>query len=107
MNDHKIPGTLPGWLAPHAVEVAEWGATPDARECWVADCHRDAHLHGLCKTPFFGLEIALIGCYNGLSATGGADGVGRATTVAVVVASITILITDFFLSKLFIALPIG
>ena len=37
----------------------------------------------------------------------GADGVGRATTVAVVVASITILITDFFLSKLFIALPIG
>lgn len=64
-------------------------------------------MHGLCKTPFFGLEIALIGCYNGLSATGGADGVGRATTVAVVVASITILITDFFLSKLFIALPIG
>jgi phospholipid/cholesterol/gamma-HCH transport system permease protein len=64
-------------------------------------------MHGLCKTPVFGLEIALIGCYNGLSATGGADGVGRATTVAVVVASITVLITDFFLTKLFIALPIG
>jgi phospholipid/cholesterol/gamma-HCH transport system permease protein len=64
-------------------------------------------MHGLCKTPIFGLEIALIGCYNGLSATGGADGVGRATTVAVVVASITVLITDFFLTKLFIALPIG
>jgi phospholipid/cholesterol/gamma-HCH transport system permease protein len=64
-------------------------------------------LHGLCKTPFFGLEIALIGCYNGLRATGGADGVGRATTIAVVVSSITVLITDFFLSKLFIALPWG
>jgi phospholipid/cholesterol/gamma-HCH transport system permease protein len=64
-------------------------------------------MHGLCKTPVFGLEIALIGCYNGLSATGGADGVGRATTVAVVVSSITVLITDFFLTKLFIALPIG
>ena len=64
-------------------------------------------MHGLCKTPFFGLEIALIGCYNGLSATGGADGVGRATTIAVVVSSITVLITDFFLTKLFIALPIG
>ncbi len=67
----------------------------------------DDLMHGLCKTPFFGLEIALIGCYNGLSATGGADGVGRATTVAVVVSSITVLITDFFLTKLFIALPIG
>ena len=64
-------------------------------------------MHGLCKTPVFGLEIALIGCYNGLGATGGADGVGRATTIAVVVASITVLIADFFLTKLFIALPIG
>ncbi|MCG3194071.1 MAG: putative phospholipid ABC transporter permease protein MlaE [Thermoanaerobaculia bacterium] len=64
-------------------------------------------LHGLCKTPFFGAEIALIGCYNGLNASGGADGVGRATTVAVVLSSITVLITDFFLSKLFISLPIG
>lgn len=50
MNENEIPGTLPEWLAPHAGEVALWGATPDARECWVADCHRDAHLHGLCKT---------------------------------------------------------
>lgn len=64
-------------------------------------------MHGLCKTPVFGLEIALIGCYNGLGATGGADGVGRATTVAVVISSIAILVTDFFLTKLFIALPIG
>ncbi len=64
-------------------------------------------MHGLCKTPVFGLEIALIACYNGLSATGGADGVGRATTATVVLASITVLITDFFLTKLFISLPIG
>src|SRR5512140_147946 len=48
-------------------------------------------MHGLCKTPFFGLEIALIGCYNGLNAHGGADGVGRATTTAVVLSSIVIL----------------
>jgi len=64
-------------------------------------------LHGLCKTPFFGLEIALIGCYNGLNASGGADGVGRATTTAVVVASIAVLVSDFFLTKLFISLPFG
>jgi phospholipid/cholesterol/gamma-HCH transport system permease protein len=64
-------------------------------------------LHGLCKTPFFGLEIALIGCYNGLNASGGADGVGRATTTAVVVGSIFVLMTDFFLTKIFLVLPLG
>jgi len=64
-------------------------------------------LHGLCKTPFFGFEIAMIGCYNGLNATGGADGVGRATTIAVVISSITVLATDFFLTKIFLSLPWG
>jgi phospholipid/cholesterol/gamma-HCH transport system permease protein len=64
-------------------------------------------LHGLCKTPFFGFEIAMIGCYNGLNATGGADGVGRATTISVVISSITVLATDFFLTKIFLSLPWG
>ena len=64
-------------------------------------------LHGLFKTPFFGFEIAIIGCYNGLHATGGADGVGRATTIAVVIASIVVLMSDFFLTKLFLVLPLG
>jgi phospholipid/cholesterol/gamma-HCH transport system permease protein len=64
-------------------------------------------LHGLFKTPFFGFEIAIIGCYNGLNATGGADGVGRATTIAVVIASIVVLMSDFFLTKLFLVLPLG
>jgi phospholipid/cholesterol/gamma-HCH transport system permease protein len=64
-------------------------------------------LHGLCKTPFFGFEIGIIGCYNGLNATGGADGVGRATTIAVVIASIVVLMSDFFLTKIFLILPLG
>jgi phospholipid/cholesterol/gamma-HCH transport system permease protein len=64
-------------------------------------------LHGLFKTPFFGFEIAMIGCYNGLNATGGADGVGRATTTSVVLSSITVLATDFFLTKIFLSLPWG
>jgi phospholipid/cholesterol/gamma-HCH transport system permease protein len=59
---------------------------------------------GLGKTVFFGLEIAAIGCYNGLQVEGGAAAVGRATTRTVVLASISILISDFFLTKLFLAI---
>jgi phospholipid/cholesterol/gamma-HCH transport system permease protein len=57
---------------------------------------------GVGKTVFFAGFIAIIGCYNGLNASGGADGVGRATTSTVVVASILILISNFFLTKLFL-----
>jgi len=57
---------------------------------------------GVGKTFFFAAFIAIVGCYNGLKATGGADGVGRATTSTVVVASILILISNFFLTKLFL-----
>jgi len=59
---------------------------------------------GLGKTIFFAFFIAIIACYNGLEASGGADGVGRATTKTVVTASITILVSDFFLTKLFLSL---
>jgi phospholipid/cholesterol/gamma-HCH transport system permease protein len=57
---------------------------------------------GIGKTIFFGFAIGLIACYNGLRTSGGADGVGRSTTATVVTASITVLIMDFFLTKLFL-----
>ena len=57
---------------------------------------------GIFKTFFFGFSIALIACYNGLRTSGGADGVGRATTMTVVTGAITVLIMDFFLTKLFL-----
>jgi len=53
---------------------------------------------GLVKSFVYGGIIALIGCYKGLSCNMGAEGVGRATTEAVVYSSITILITNFFLT---------
>ncbi len=53
---------------------------------------------GLVKSVVYGGIIALIGCYKGITCGLGADGVGRATTEAVVYASITILITNFFLT---------
>jgi phospholipid/cholesterol/gamma-HCH transport system permease protein len=57
---------------------------------------------GISKTFFFGFSVGLIACQNGLRTTGGADGVGRSTTVTVVEGAITVLIMDFFLTKLFL-----
>jgi phospholipid/cholesterol/gamma-HCH transport system permease protein len=53
---------------------------------------------GLIKGIIFGGIVGLIGCYKGLSCGEGAEGVGRATTEAVVYSSITILISNFFLT---------
>ncbi|NNG48056.1 MAG: ABC transporter permease, partial [Deltaproteobacteria bacterium] len=50
---------------------------------------------GLVKAAVFGFLIALISCYNGFIAEGGAEGVGRATTRAVVASSITVLVSDY------------
>lgn len=59
---------------------------------------------GLGKTLFFAWLIAIIGCYNGINARGGADGVGRATTNTVFASAIGVLVADFFLTKLFLSL---
>ncbi|MFZ5800283.1 MAG: MlaE family ABC transporter permease [Candidatus Omnitrophota bacterium] len=56
---------------------------------------------GLIKTVFFGMIIALVGCYEGLRTKGGAEGVGRATTVTVVTSFILIIATDCFFTALF------
>jgi phospholipid/cholesterol/gamma-HCH transport system permease protein len=53
---------------------------------------------GLIKACFFGASFTLVSCYKGFYTKGGAEGVGRATTGAVVVSSMAILISDYFLS---------
>jgi len=59
------------------------------------------HLYaGLVKATVFGGIISLVSCYKGMSCGEGAEGVGRATTQAVVIASIAILISNFFLTLL-------
>ncbi len=55
---------------------------------------------GLIKSSVFGLILTLTGCVRGYYTTGGAEGVGRATTNAVVSASLIILLSDFFLTKI-------
>ena len=59
---------------------------------------------GLIKPTVFGFVIAIIGCYKGMSTTGGTVGVGRSTTQSVVVSSILIIAVDFLLSKAIISL---
>ena len=58
---------------------------------------------GLAKAGVFGFLIALMGCYHGYNSRGGAQGVGAATTGAVVAASILILMFDYVLTELFFA----
>ncbi|MEI8320585.1 MAG: ABC transporter permease [Alphaproteobacteria bacterium] len=58
---------------------------------------------GLVKAAVFGFIISLFGCYQGYKSKGGAQGVGFATTNAVVLASITILISDYILTALLFA----
>ena len=54
---------------------------------------------GLTKPLFFGFIISTVGCYFGMRTTGGTQGVGRATTQAVVVSSVLIIFSDFILSR--------
>jgi len=56
--------------------------------------------HGLTKSIFFGLILTHIGCYKGFNTVGGAEGVGKATTQAVVLSSVVILISDYILTSL-------
>jgi phospholipid/cholesterol/gamma-HCH transport system permease protein len=56
---------------------------------------------GLIKSVFFGMIIALIGCYMGLTTSGGAEGVGRSTTVSVVASFIMVILADCILTGIF------
>ncbi len=62
---------------------------------------------GLLKPLFFGFIIATVGCYYGLSTRGGTQGVGRSTTQAVVAASVLLIVSDFLITKLLMALLEG
>ena len=56
---------------------------------------------GAVKATVFGYLIAIMGCYHGFNSTGGAQGVGRATTNAVVSSMILILIANYFVTEIF------
>ena len=59
-------------------------------------------LTGIGKSVVFGALVTLIGCHNGLATEGGTEGLGRATTATVVQVAMGVIISDFFLTKLFL-----
>lgn len=95
-----ILGVLGGLI----IAVAKLGFHPAA---YLADTLRnmqsDDVVSGLAKAAVFGFVITLMGCYQGYHSRGGAQGVGAATTSAVVAASVLILAFDYVLTELFFA----
>ena len=61
-------------------------------------------VQGLTKPLFSGFIIATVGCYFGMRTTGGTQGVGRATTQAVVVSSVFIIVVNFIVTRLMIGI---
>ena len=57
-------------------------------------------MQGFTKSVVFGFILSTVGCYQGLNVRGGTQGVGRATTQAVVVSSVLIIVADTFLTRL-------
>jgi phospholipid/cholesterol/gamma-HCH transport system permease protein len=95
-----IIGVAGGWLV--AVRILDFNSTIYMRntmnfiQAWDVGS-------GLIKAAVFGFIVALMGCYHGYHAKGGARGVGRATTHAVVSSAILIFASDYFLTTLFTA----
>ncbi len=70
---------------------------------WQALSYTDIFF-GILKPFVFAFAIVLVGCYYGLNTTGGTQGVGRATTQAVVVASVLIFFLTFFITRIYVSL---
>jgi phospholipid/cholesterol/gamma-HCH transport system permease protein len=96
----NIIGILGGYL----VSIYRIGFNPSTylHNTWEAFKIEDL-VSGLVKAAVFGFIVTLMGCYNGYQSRGGAQGVGQATTNAVVSASILILCFDYVLTELFFA----
>jgi phospholipid/cholesterol/gamma-HCH transport system permease protein len=93
-----ILGVLGGFI----VGTVKLGFAPDSYLASTLHYMRAGDVvSGLVKAAVFGLVIVLMGCYNGYRSRGGAQGVGAATTAAVVSASVLILASDYVLTEMF------
>ncbi|NWF91588.1 MAG: ABC transporter permease [Syntrophaceae bacterium] len=92
-----IIGILGGYLV--SVQILGTNPTLYIRKTWDYLEFNDLY-SGLVKAIFFGMIVATISCHQGFSTEGGAEGVGRATTKAVVTSSLTILISNYFITAI-------
>lgn len=91
-----IAGTGGGWL----VSVVGAGVGSDIFMRSIQELLKpDDVYRGLMKTFVFGAIIAVVGCGQGLRTTGGAAGVGRSTTIAVVATIVLVYVADYFLAE--------
>jgi phospholipid/cholesterol/gamma-HCH transport system permease protein len=94
-----VIGVLGGMVIMYIERGADMYAYWNVTTYWVVP--RD-FLTGIGKSFFFGGIVTLIGCYNGLATTGGTEGLGRATTATVVHVTMGVIVSDFFLTKVFL-----
>lgn len=95
-----IIGIFGGFIV--SVARLHFNAANFISQSWQYLEHRDVE-SGLWKAAAFGFIITLMGCYNGFNSKGGAQGVGAATTNAVVTASILILVSNYLLTGILFA----
>jgi phospholipid/cholesterol/gamma-HCH transport system permease protein len=92
-----LGGFIMAWATLHQSASTYWNAV------W-SGLYMSDLFTGFLKPLVFGFVITTMACYMGLRTRGGTEGVGRSTTQAVVLSSVLILATDFFMTKLFIEL---
>ena len=93
-----------GFFGAMFIASAEYGVAPALFLRGVLDFIQIGDFaSGLFKTLVFGFLIGVIACYHGINATGGTEGVGRATTRAVVASALSVLAVDFLLTKLLLS----
>ena len=91
----NVVGNIGGWVVAHYYAgVSSFSYTNSIKV--LAEMYDI--VGGMIKSSFFGAIIAIVGCYKGLNAPNGAEGVGLATTASVVLSIILIFITNYFLS---------
>jgi phospholipid/cholesterol/gamma-HCH transport system permease protein len=89
------------------VTVHSWEVTPAMYWTEVLDFMLvKTFLHGFIKSFFYALIIASVSCHKGFTTSGGAEGVGKSTTSSVMVSIVLILVSDYFLTALLVALKI-
>jgi len=97
-----LVGDVIGVFGGYIVSIYSLGFVPESylHKTWEYLVRADV-TSGLWKSAVFGFIVTLMGCYNGFNSERGAQGVGAATTNAVVSSSILILIFDYLLTQVF------